>query len=159
MQRGTTSNKAARACVESLVPSAGVVSTALMKVNNIVAYLDLTWINIGDDGVRYLSMALVNENNKVVTLDLHDNDIGVEGIKSFSTALMIENNKLTTLNLTYNNIGTPCFAALLKGLQFSLVSYLEIGIQIDLNKKVKRLLKRFINGFNKYIFVLSVSPP
>ena len=72
---------------------------------------------------------------------------------------MDEDNQVTSLNVTHNKIGTPGLAVLLKSLRFSFASDLKIAIQKDLNQKVKRLLKRFINGFNKYIFVLSVSPP
>jgi len=69
---------------------------------------------------------------------------------------MDEDNQVTSLNLTHNKIGTPGLAVLLKSLRFSFASDLKIAIQKDLNQKVKRLLKRFINDLINIFFILSV---
>ena len=69
---------------------------------------------------------------------------------------MDEDNQVTSLNVTHNKIGTPGLAVLLKSLRFSFASDLKIAIQKDLNQKVKRLLKRFINDLINIFFILSV---
>ena len=135
------------------------ISTALMNENNKVTRLNLSDNYIGDDGVQSLSMALMHENNKVSTLYLSGNYIGGDGARYLSTALMNENNKVSTLKLRSNAIGAPGAAALLKILQFSLVSHLEMEnvISYRYNRCRRRVysenesLLKFCNDFNKYI--------
>jgi len=65
--------------------------------------LDLSYKNIGDDGVKSISDAL-RKNTSLITLYLTKNDIGDDGVKSLSNTLH-ENTTLTELILDYNKIG------------------------------------------------------
>jgi len=74
-----------------------------LKVNNTLTHLNLSGTNIGDEGASALADAL-KVNNTLTSLGLDGNDIGNDGASELADALK-GNNTLTNLYLWNNNVG------------------------------------------------------
>ena len=76
---------------------------AALEKNSTLTSIDLSYNNIGDEGVASMAAAL-EKNSTLTSIDLRANDIGVEGAASLAAALE-KNSTLTSLDLQLNEIG------------------------------------------------------
>ncbi|KAF9904158.1 hypothetical protein EC991_002993 [Linnemannia zychae] len=88
----------------------------VLKTNNTLTTLDLSYNSIGPNGAQALAEAL--KINTLTTLDLQSNSIGDNGTQALAEALKT-NNTLTTLDLYNNEIGPYGAQALAEALKIN----------------------------------------
>ena len=73
----------------------------MLRVNQVLAFLNVSSNGLGTDGITNLSLGLEG-NQTLLRLDLSSNNLGVEGSKSLSSAL--ETTMIQYLDVSRNNI-------------------------------------------------------